>query len=165
MPSCQDLSSSFSLLLSRIAQLMELLHDVIKVDDKVKNSMFSDASGQAGKLYDISHPFPITGSSLYQSFLDFHSHNFPGVGFDLVMAVLETWLSFPLRPVVHSRDVSKLPTLIGIVRCELFSIEVDEKVKNSVFSGAGGQADKLNEAHPTVEANNDEDCLVRSACF
>ena len=77
MPNCQDLSSSFSLLLSRIAQLMELLHDVIKVDDKVKNSMFSDASGQAGKLYDISQPFPITGSSLYQSFLDFHSHNFP----------------------------------------------------------------------------------------
>ena len=75
MPSCQDLSSLFSLLLSRIAQLMELLHDVIKVDDKVKNSMFSDASGQAGKLYDISQPFPITGSSLYLSFLDFHSHS------------------------------------------------------------------------------------------
>ena len=41
---------------------MNQLSLIIEVDEKVKNHVFSDASGQAGKLYE-QKPMIITGSS------------------------------------------------------------------------------------------------------
>ena len=41
---------------------MNRLSLIIEVDEKVKNHVFSDASGQAGKLYE-QQPMIITGSS------------------------------------------------------------------------------------------------------
>ena len=62
-------------------------------------------------------------------------------------------IRIPLCLVVHSRDISEFSNLLGIVGCEVSKyIEVDEKAKNNMFSGAGGKADKLDATHPTVEA-------------
>ena len=41
---------------------MNRLSLIIEVDEKAKNHVFSDASGQAGKLYE-QQPMIITGSS------------------------------------------------------------------------------------------------------
>ena len=44
---------------------------IAEVDEKVKNHVFSDASGQTGKLYE-QQPIRITGSSSNtMSFLDY----------------------------------------------------------------------------------------------
>lgn len=47
----------------------------MEVDEKVKNHVFSDASGQAGKLYE-QQPMIITGSSSNtMSLLDYPIHH------------------------------------------------------------------------------------------